>query len=63
MDERENKIFLKSHSLAFQSGWLRARDGGEEEIITGNERTIQDYIDGHQAFREINQVHCPEDVG
>jgi len=63
MDERETKIFLKSHSVAFHSGWMRARDGGEEEIITGNEQTVQDYLDGHKAYREINQVHCQEDVG
>jgi len=63
MDERETKIFLRSHSMAFHSGWMRARDGEDEEIIRGSEQTIQDYLDGYKAFKEINQVHCQEDAG
>jgi hypothetical protein len=50
---------IKKKPPAFQIGWMQARDGGVQEIITADAKTLKQYSEGYLAYQEIDRVHCP----
>jgi hypothetical protein len=50
---------IKKKPPAFQIGWLQARDGGRQETLNIDAKTLKQYSEGYLAYQEVSQVHLP----